>query len=352
MTAGSTGQWRWVVLAIAGLVFLSFGAAAQAQTASCGIVAGCLPAPSSCAGVLFDDPSDDQYVNAIEMDAAGHPVSTPPVAKAPPSVDLVGGWMSYQPDAWGKPTAQAVLQVQEFDAAAGPRDTAAKSIAFVVRFELDGKPHYLRSVWHSAGQDFDFGRLQDDGSFQSLGTTSGSIVDGRPGYVIAVLPVDRLGAEGKLLSAISAYSAHNYEWSSARNDRAPDQGDAASFHVSLCAPPSGPPVAPVAPRPDITSGLETQLRLRVVGPRIRAKSLRGRRVVAVKLQAEIAISRLRVKLMRGKTVAGEGGLERFDGVRRVNLRTPKSLRKGVYVLHVSGLQAGRVAKTSLNLRVH
>jgi hypothetical protein len=305
------------------------------------------PSFSGCGKFAKDGPAD----------------ATDTVADPPPGeVEIEAGWV----DAGGpKPTLN--LQIANLTGTVPP---PATSITYDAIYSwTSGTSTFVRAYLDFSGSTvYEYGHtepLATSTRYAFDGTAEGQLFTGEHGVVQIVIPPDAGGKPGTKLSGITGETqlgrttfvpgAVNQSPSrglSFQDDNvgigAVTIGDcAASAPPASSTPTTTAPSTPASTTPSSQAGpLPVKLATK------KLKKAKAKKAVAVKLNASEALTKIDVRLSKGKTVYGTGKLAKLSGSGTVKFKLKKAIKKGTYAFDVAGTDAqGHRRIASFKLKV-
>lgn len=346
------------------------------------------PAPSSCAGLAFEDAAGDQKVSVGLATVGGQQIPPPSPQKAKDNMDLRAGFFTYDSD--GRLTAN--MQVTELTK---ELESGANGASWYFYFDVGGATRFVRASVDDAGTvDYAYGTLgavdSENPGNNDDGPTSGRFIEGKDGIISIVVPVTDMALAGETLGSPNAQAKLAFQTPAGgavpTADTGPDNGVGTDFEVVPCATPGKGTTATKSDTPandkpaggsdgggsaPATGGGESTgttggggggqataapIKLRVVAGRVSAR--KAKRRFSVRLIPGEAISGLRATLYTGSAakpkVFATGRIAKLTKARKLTLTVnrKRKLKAGSYTLAFTGRNAaGQTSTVAVALRV-
>ena len=316
---------------------------------------GAAPAPG-CHGIQVTDKTGDN-------------TSTTTNQTGSPSSDLVAGWITYD-------GSKAFANIQVDNLTEGEIDPPFVAIGWEFMMTTSAGPRFVRAYHDVLGMTkYTWGEpraITDDQTQPRVsGATTGALFPGKNGVIQIEIPVAEADFGAKPGTQLKALALEVRQWLSVPAavpstglpifSVAPIFDDAAgkgAFTLGPCGatPAAGAPGGPPAPTPvspTRTDSGEAELGVKVTFPKLSAKKLRKARRFTVKLSGKATSLTAAVrKSATGGANLATGKLAKLDGTGRLTMKIRRKLKKGTYVLVVSGKNAeGRAAGGGVKFRV-
>ena len=332
-------------------------------------------APTSCAGLTFEDPTGDAYVNAVPVSGTVGGQPFPPQAPVPAgdNVDLTQGYFVHAPNAKGTNVLTAVLRVKNMSKTPGAGGSQGLFYSMNFTISEDGADvgKFVAATIVGESVSYSYGTAGQDG-YTTEGQTTGRIIDGENGAIEIVVPVAPMKLTNKSLGSPNGNAANIYGDPSVgpyffpANDVGPDGGEGKAFKVAPCgeagvptpAEPTTPGVSTPAPgggggsAPQQGAPQQSGLGITVTVPKLSAKKIAKKKGFAVKLSSSGKVTGLKATLLKGRKTVGKGALASVEGSATLKLKTAKTFKKGTYTLRLTGTNAaGQTSSAQVQMKV-
>ena len=302
-------------------------------------------------------------------DKAGDSANGVDSSPGSPSSDLVAGWISYD-------GAKAFANIQVDHLTEAEVDTPYVAIGWEFMMTTPAGAKYVRAYHDRSGVTrWTWGTDSDPTDPTTAGpsgTTTGTLFPGKNGVIQIEIPLgnDDFGAKPGVV--LKGFAMEVRQWASVPAAvphtglplvfPAPIYDEAAgkgTVTLGPCpsVPAPGAPGGPAAPAPGPAApggqASQGELGVKVTAPKLSAKKLAKARKFTVKLSGEATglTAVVRKKLTGGKTLAS-GKLASLKGSGKLTLKTKGKLKKGTYVLVLTGKNAkGESGEGAVKIRV-
>lgn len=288
---------------------------------------------------------------------AGDPVATP----GPAEVEIEAAWV----DAGG-PKPSVNIQIADLTGSVPP---PATSITYDATYSFGtGTTNFVRAFVDFAGMVvYEYGHTEPLGPstrYAYDGDIEGELFTGPHGVVRMVLPADAGGKAGSVLKGIVAETqlgrttvvpgAVNQSPSRGLSFQT-DDASIGSVTIGDCAAaPSGggSDSTPTPAAPPASGGSSQAAPAPVTLVTKKIKRAKRKKAVKVKLRTAEPLTKVAVRLSKGKKVYGTGKLARLTKTGTVRFKLKRTIKKGTYAFDVAGTDGdGRRRIASLKLKV-
>jgi hypothetical protein len=318
-----------------------------------------IPTPD-CHGISITDKQGDS-INSLDNANAGSPSS-----------DLIAGWITY--DGTSAEKAQANIQVDNLTV--GEVDPPYVAVSWELAFSTPAGPRYVRAYEDVSGSvKYNWGEpraVTDDQTAPRVGgDTTGKLFPGKGGVIQIDMPLKELGATPG--STLKGLALEVRQWASLPAavpstglplfSPAPIYDTAAgkSYILGPCGatPAPGAPGGPPAPAPSTTTTAPPTAQpaafdVKVTVPKLSAKKLAKAKKFTIKLKGNATglTAVVRKGADRAGKALGSGKLATLKGSGKLTLKLKGKLKKGSYVLSVTGKNAqGQTAEGAVKITV-
>ncbi|HVL95101.1 MAG TPA: hypothetical protein VM266_04515 [Solirubrobacteraceae bacterium] len=329
--------------------------------AAIAVVLLALPAPAAaaapepgCHGIQVTDKAGDS-ANSLNTSQAGSPSS-----------DITAGWINYDPAA-----QKATANVRVVELTEGEVDPPFVAISWEFAMTTAAGPRFVRAYQDFTGMvKYTWGEpraiTDDQTAPRAGGPTTGALFPGKDGVISIDIPLADMGA--KPGTQLKALGIEVRQWISLPAavpstglplfSPAPvyDSATGKAMTLEPCGaaapadPAPGDPAEPGTP----PAQQPAKLAVKVTVPKLTARKLaKGRRfTIGLKGTASQLVAQVRTSTQPDAKVLGSGKLARLNKKGKLTLKLRGKLKKGRYVLYMSGRNAdGAAAEGAIGLRV-